>query len=396
MPAAPRPALRRFHSSGLWRRVQVEDEEQWLLRTATEIDNLRAAVLWSLDSDGRRATASLALHIIAEVTASSFEDWSGVWTWAELAVERAGAREPVLRSTVLAVASSSAFYRADYVTAHQLAREALRDGVAADSPAPELPYMALMISSRPQRIQRHPGRGAGRRRRGRRQALFTRETALARRPDAPPRPVIWSSLPPRRRKPCGIGQQLNRRSVITLGLYLVALTTWRSAPDDALAALEASRIPTDFSATMRGRALALAAQLRAAKGRRRWRHIGAEGGDSSDPPLRRADGHRDNIRPRDPSAHTPRALRVGGGLRRHRDRRRLREHVSACPSTSYRIVNARSSSCEENSARTVRRGHRTRGVDELRRGAKLDDTRARRPSVLTRRRRTRPEALPDR
>ena len=100
-----------------------------------------------------KSDGELALHIIAEVTASSFEDWSGVWTWAELAVERAKRAGPVLRSSVLAVASSSAFYRADYVAAHELAREALRDVVAADSPAPELPYMALMVSSRPHRIR---------------------------------------------------------------------------------------------------------------------------------------------------------------------------------------------------------------------------------------------------
>ena len=102
------------------------------MRAATEIDNLRAAVLWSLDS-ADDSDGELGLHIIAEVTASSFEDWSGVWTWAELAVERAKRADPFLRSRVLAVASSSAFYRADYVAAHQLAREAVRDVVAADS-----------------------------------------------------------------------------------------------------------------------------------------------------------------------------------------------------------------------------------------------------------------------
>lgn len=63
-----------------------------------------------------------------------------------------------------------------------------------------------------------------------------------------------------------LGEEANRHSMITLGLYLVALTTWRSSPDDALAALEAIRIPTQLSATMRGRSLALAAQLRGAKG----------------------------------------------------------------------------------------------------------------------------------
>ena len=62
-----------------------------------------------------------------------------------------------------------------------------------------------------------------------------------------------------------IGQELRRRSVTTLGQYLVALTTWRSSPDDALAALEASGFTADFSATLRGRAPALCAQLRAAR-----------------------------------------------------------------------------------------------------------------------------------
>ena len=123
-----------------------------MLRLATEIDNLRAAVMWSLDATDEE-DGELALHIIADVTACSFEDWSGVWLWAELAIERARCSGPVLRSMVLAVASSSAFYRTDYVKAHELAREALRDGVASDSPGPELPYMALMVSSRPQRIQ---------------------------------------------------------------------------------------------------------------------------------------------------------------------------------------------------------------------------------------------------
>ena len=46
---------------------------------------------------------------------------------------------------------------------------------------------------------------------------------------------------------------------------LVALTSWRTAPDEALIALEECTAADRVSATMRGRALALAAQLRAAK-----------------------------------------------------------------------------------------------------------------------------------
>ena len=244
--------------------VQVEEEEQWLMRAATEIDNLRAAVLWSLDS-ADDSDGELALHIIAEVTASSFEDWSGVWTWAELAVERAERAEPFLRSSVLAVASSSAFYRADYAAAHQLARESLRDGVAADSPAPELPYLALMISSRPHRIRDILAEGlaalgaAGAKPNSHARLHSTAAGCAAQHGD-----LEFAAA--EAKETLRLGQQVNRQSMITLGLYLVALTTWRSAPDDALAALEAIRIPTELSATMRGRSLALAAQLRAARG----------------------------------------------------------------------------------------------------------------------------------
>jgi hypothetical protein len=52
-----------------------------------------------------------------------------------------------------------------------------------------------------------------------------------------------------------------------VGLYLVALTSWRTAPDEALAALEENiALGESFSANWRGRALALAGQLRAGKG----------------------------------------------------------------------------------------------------------------------------------
>lgn len=177
------PSTMRILLTRSWQGVQIADEEQWLQRTATEIDNLRAAVLWSLDS-AVAEDGDLALRIIADVTAGSFEDWTGVWSWAERAVERAEHASPFLRSTVLAVASSSAFYQADYVTAQRLARNALRDGVGADSPAPELPYMALMVSSRPHRMREILAQGPGRRRR---EALLTRQAALhgsrMRRPD---------------------------------------------------------------------------------------------------------------------------------------------------------------------------------------------------------------------
>lgn len=244
--------------------VQVAGEEQWLVRMAQEIDNLRAAVMWSLDATDE-ADGELSLQIIADVTACSFEDWSGVWMWAELAIERARRSRPVLRSMVLAVASSSAFYRADYVTAHELAREALSDGVVSGSPAPELPYMALMVSSRPQRMRAILAEGlAAVEAIGAGPYSHARLHSTAAGCAAQHGDLEFAVA--HAKETLRIGLERHRRSVATLGQYLVALTTWRSSPDDALAGLEASGYTSDFSATLRGRALALAAQLRATKG----------------------------------------------------------------------------------------------------------------------------------
>ena len=239
------------------------DEHRWLQRTATEIDNLRAAVLWALDS-GVDEDGELALRIITDVTAGSFEEWSGVWSWAERAIARAEHANTALRSTVLAIASSSAFYRADYVTAHRLASEALRDPVGADSAAPELPYMALMVSSRPHRISGILADGLAAidvARAGSYSRARLHSTAAGCAAQAGDIEVAADHAS----KTLRIGRELHRPSVITLGLYLVALTSWRTAPDEALIALEECTAADRVSATMRGRALALAAQLRAAK-----------------------------------------------------------------------------------------------------------------------------------
>ena len=66
-----------------------------------------------------------------------------------------------------------------------------------------------------------------------------------------------------------IGRHTGQPVLVMPGLYLVALTSWRAAPDAALAALDESIAlgrQDSFSANFRGRTLALAAQLRARKG----------------------------------------------------------------------------------------------------------------------------------
>ena len=100
-----------------------------------EIDNLRAAVLWALDLNND-LDGELALDILANLTAGTFEEWTGVFLWAEQAAKQAGRAGPGVRSVVLAAASTSAWYQADYERAHKLARDALRDPISADRPPP--------------------------------------------------------------------------------------------------------------------------------------------------------------------------------------------------------------------------------------------------------------------
>jgi predicted ATPase/class 3 adenylate cyclase len=245
--------------------TRSEDDLLWWSRMRTEIDNLRAAVLWALDSrvdeDG-----DVALRIIADLTAGSFEEWLGVFSWAEQAVERAERAAPALRSAVLGAASMSAWYRADYVRAHRLARDALRDAIPAGSLSPELPFMALMLSSRPDQIKSVLDDGVAALDAVGADALsrFRLHSAAA---GSAAQTGDLEFAAAEANETLRIGRQLSHRFVIMVGLYLVALTSWRTAPDEALAALEENiALGESFSANWRGRALALAAQLRAGKG----------------------------------------------------------------------------------------------------------------------------------
>jgi tetratricopeptide (TPR) repeat protein len=248
----------------------------------TEIDNFRAAALWALDSRADE-DGDVALRIIGDLTAGNFEEWAGVFSWAELAVERAERATPGLRSAILGAASMSAWYRADYVRAKRLAHDALRhaadyvranrlahdaprDAIPADCLSLELPYMALMLSSRPDRIRGILADGMA--------ALdavgadplsrFRLHSAAA---GSAAQTGDLEFAAAEANETLRIGRQLNHRFVIMVGLYLVALTSWRTAPDDALAALdECLGLGQSIQANWRGRALALAAQLRAGMG----------------------------------------------------------------------------------------------------------------------------------
>jgi hypothetical protein len=103
-----------------------------------EIDNVRAAVTWSLDAEDD-ADAAFALRIIAAIalfvtTARS----SGLGGWAERACERLDVVDQGRQFSVLGAATFSAQNRSDYATALLLAERAHAMGVPPDCPVPVL------------------------------------------------------------------------------------------------------------------------------------------------------------------------------------------------------------------------------------------------------------------
>jgi tetratricopeptide (TPR) repeat protein len=123
------------------------DEVEWRPRLHAEDDNLRAAVIWSLDShvvdDGElavRIVAALAHECINEPTL-------GAASWAARATERSRTSTPGLRTAVLGGAAWSAYIgRAEFELGLALAQEALRDGIPSDCPAPQVALSALIVS----------------------------------------------------------------------------------------------------------------------------------------------------------------------------------------------------------------------------------------------------------
>jgi tetratricopeptide (TPR) repeat protein len=112
------------------------DELAWRRRLHADLDNLRAAVVWALDSTVE-TDREMALRIIGALAYEvTLDRASGIGTWAERAVPAARTSTPGRRTAVLAAAAMGFFNRGDLDEARVLVAEALQDGIAADCPAP--------------------------------------------------------------------------------------------------------------------------------------------------------------------------------------------------------------------------------------------------------------------
>jgi ATP/maltotriose-dependent transcriptional regulator MalT len=117
----------------------------WRRQVRTELDNLRSAVTWALDSS-IADDAVLALRIIAAlVNEVSLDRAAGIGGWAERALGPAEHATPVLRSAVFAGAGMKAFMRGDLARARSLSEDALRDSLPADLPGVMLAYVTRAV-----------------------------------------------------------------------------------------------------------------------------------------------------------------------------------------------------------------------------------------------------------
>ena len=127
------------------------DELAWRPRIREELDNLRAAVTWSLDrasaEGGEAEDTQYAIRIIAALAYLANQDRpSGVGTWAERAVELAQDAKPEHRAPILAAAGESMRGRGELVEARAVAADALRDGFPTESPQTCLAYVVLTVA----------------------------------------------------------------------------------------------------------------------------------------------------------------------------------------------------------------------------------------------------------
>jgi predicted ATPase/class 3 adenylate cyclase len=156
--AYARERLDEFDDADIWRRRHAEhyaafaeeacaglegpDEHVWHERIRLELDNVRAAINWSLDSDVS-ADGPVGLRIVASLAYAAIIDMiAGVRSWTERAVPRVQETTPGLRTAILGAAAIQAIYVGDQPRAETLALDALRDGLPADCPVPEPAYSA--------------------------------------------------------------------------------------------------------------------------------------------------------------------------------------------------------------------------------------------------------------
>jgi predicted ATPase/class 3 adenylate cyclase len=123
--------------------VRGREELIWSQRLLVELDNIRAAVVWALDSETRE-DHQLALAVIADLADEVQRNrGANVGGWATHALPLVNEATTAQRPALLGAAAFHAFERGDLETAHDLAIDAVHGGVPVECPIPYLPFIAL-------------------------------------------------------------------------------------------------------------------------------------------------------------------------------------------------------------------------------------------------------------
>jgi predicted ATPase/class 3 adenylate cyclase len=252
------------------------DELTWRPRLEVAIDNLRAAVSWSLDS-AVKDDHDYAVTIVAALAQATVQRSQGgfrrrqsatdVSAWAERAVAAARRAAPPLRTAVLGAAAWSVMLgKGDMITAEQLASDAMEGGLHPDCPAPELAPVVLGIV--PKHVQkatefltavRHQLEAVG-------APLFAH--VFVQSGIAYASVVRGDAYRVRRdnaREALHLARELGNPSMLASALFNVAHAIWREDPAIARALLDESATLTQAGASgvVYGFVLGIRAQLRA-------------------------------------------------------------------------------------------------------------------------------------
>jgi predicted ATPase len=125
--------------------VSISHELTWRRRVRQDLDNLRSAAAWSLDSH-TTTDNEFGVRIIGALAQLALEDRpSGIGEWAERAITVAQSCAPHYRTAVLGAAAESLRNRGELTAAHALARDAVRNGVPAACQAGHIPFIVLSV-----------------------------------------------------------------------------------------------------------------------------------------------------------------------------------------------------------------------------------------------------------
>jgi tetratricopeptide (TPR) repeat protein len=125
--------------------LRGRDELAWRQQMMDDLDNLRSAVIWGLDS-GVHDDEQTAVAIIARLAYDTATKATGIGRWAEQALPALERSTPGYRSAVLGAAAGAALSRGNLDASERYARAALEEGYPPDDPSPGVAAISMAVT----------------------------------------------------------------------------------------------------------------------------------------------------------------------------------------------------------------------------------------------------------